>query len=142
MKNKTNINWEAFSENVEKVLGEDFWNEMQHVIPKRGPAYDYFETEQEGVILIDLPGFTTSDTVHLSQQGTRLIVKGELKYPYPIPEKELIHSERLKGKFKRIITVPFHFTSENIQTSLQHGVLIIKITKMAEEEIVVRIHDQ
>ncbi|MGI8316653.1 Hsp20/alpha crystallin family protein [Halobacillus mangrovi] len=142
MKNKTNINWEAFSENVEKVLGEDFWNEMQHVIPKRGPAYDYFETEKEGVIFIDLPGFTTNDTVHLSQQGTRLIVKGELNYPYPIPEKELIHSERLKGKFKRIITVPFHFTSENIQTSLQHGVLIIKITKMAEEEIVVRIHDQ
>lgn len=142
MKNKTNLNWEAFSENVEKVLGEDFWNEMQHVIPKRGPAYDYFETEKEGVILIDLPGFTTNDTVHLSQQGTRLIVKGELTYPYPIPENELIHSERLKGKFKRIITVPFHFTAENIQTSLQHGILIIKITKMAEEEIVVRIHDQ
>ncbi|KHE71858.1 Hsp20/alpha crystallin family protein [Halobacillus sp. BBL2006] len=141
MKKKAALNWDALSENAEKFLGEDFWNEMQHVIPKRGPAYDYFETSNEGVILIDLPGFTSKDHVHLSQQGTQLTIKGELAYPYSIPETELIHSERLKGKFKRVITLPFHFTTDNIHTSLQNGVLAIKITKQAEEEIVIRIHD-
>ncbi|SFF77029.1 HSP20 family protein [Halobacillus alkaliphilus] len=130
MNNKNGkLNWNAFSENVEKVLGEDFWNDMHHVIPKRGPSYDYYETDKEGVIIIDLPGYHSNDPLHLSQQGTQLIIKGQISYPYPVPEEKLLHSERLKGEFKRIIPVPFHFTYEDVQTSYKDGVVLIKITK-------------
>lgn len=130
MKRKNNpLNWEAFSENVEKVLGEDFWNEMHHVIPKRGPAYDFFETDDQGVLVIELPGLTTKDSLLLTQEGTFLILKGEITPSYPIPNEELIHNERMKGKFKRVIPIPFHFSSEDIITSYKDGLLVVTIFK-------------
>ncbi|MGR9048534.1 Hsp20/alpha crystallin family protein [Halobacillus faecis] len=123
------INWEAFSENVEKVLGEDFWNDMHHVIPKRGPSYDFFETEDQAVLVIELPGLTKSDPVYLTQEGTSMIIRGEITPHYPVAEEDLIHNERLKGSFKRVIPVPFHFTAEDIVTAYKDGLLTVTIFK-------------
>ncbi|MCA1020955.1 Hsp20/alpha crystallin family protein [Halobacillus litoralis] len=144
MKKKNNsINWEAFSENVEKVLGEDFWNDMHHVIPKRGPSYDLFETKDQGVVVVELPGFSKDDPLHLSQQGTHLLLQGEITPHYPVPLEELHHNERMKGKFKRVIPIPFHFAFEDVVTSYKEGLLIITIFKRAQrQEMKVIFEDQ
>lgn len=140
---KGQLNWEAFSDNVEKVLGEDFWNDMHHVIPKRGPAYDFFQTEKQGVLIIELPGLTKDDPLHLVQEGTFLILKGEITPPYPVPTEELLHNERMKGKFKRVIPIPFHFSSDDIVTSYNDGLLVVTIFKRHENnEIPVELDHQ
>lgn len=139
-KKSAKLDWEAFSENVEKVLGEDFWNDMHHVIPKRGPSYDFFETEEQAVIVIELPGLTKDHPLHLTQEGTQIIVQGEILYPYPVPQEKLLHNERLIGKFKRTIPIPFHFSFEDVITSYNEGLLVVTIYKQHKNnEIIVQL---
>ncbi|ELK49083.1 UNVERIFIED_CONTAM: Hsp20/alpha crystallin family protein [Halobacillus marinus] len=138
-KKKGQLNWDAFSENVEKVLGEDFWNDMHHVIPKKGPSYDFFQTKDQGVLVIELPGMTKNDHVQMTQEGTRLIVKGTVTPPYPVPVEELIHDERMKGSFKRIIPIPFPFSIDDITTAYSDGLMVITLRKHADSNEV-RIH--
>ncbi|WP_226581346.1 Hsp20/alpha crystallin family protein [Halobacillus litoralis] len=130
MKKKNgHIDWNTFSDNVEKVLGEDFWNEMHHVIPKRGPSYDFYENQDQGVVVVELPGLKKDDPLHLTQKGTHMILQGKITPRYSVPVEELLHDERLKGTFKRIIPIPFHFSIDDVVTSYEDGLLTITIFK-------------
>lgn len=133
-KDKSKVNWDQFSKSVEQVLGEDFWDEMNHMIPKRGPAYDMYETDTTVVIIVELPDLRSSEEITLKQHGTDLLLQGSLAYRYPVPKEELLHEERLNGKFKRKIRIPFHFTSDDIHTSYKNGLLIIYVNKPSTPE--------
>ncbi|MFC0524272.1 Hsp20/alpha crystallin family protein [Pontibacillus salicampi] len=128
-KDKGKLDWEAFSKNIDNVLGEDFWNEMHHMIPKRGPAYDMYEMEDHAVIIIELPDLRSPEEVILKQHGTDLILKGSLPYRYPVNKEDLLHQERLLGPFKRTIEIPFHYTPQDIRTTYKNGLLCIHIQK-------------
>lgn len=127
--NKKSLNWDAFNKNVENVLGEGFWNDIQQVLPKRQPNYDLYDLGEEAVLLIDLPGFTKQDQLDLTQSGNSLLLEGETSPPHPDWKEKLIHSERLNGSFKRTIPIPFPFKYDNIHANYRNGVLWVSIRK-------------
>ncbi|WP_079477226.1 Hsp20/alpha crystallin family protein [Halobacillus salinus] len=129
--NKKTLNWDAFNKNVENVLGESFWNDIQQVLPKRSPCYDLFDLGREALIMVDLPGFTKQDRLELAQEDHHLLIEGEVHLPQPEWEDKLVHSERLTGPFKRSIPIPFAFEYEDINASFRNGVLWISIQKKA-----------
>lgn len=142
-KDSGKVNWEQFSESIEKVLGEDFWNEMHHVIPKRGPAYDMYEVNEGICILVELVDFRSTDELHIKQNGTNLVIFGTVPYRYPVPKDDLLHQERMVGKFKRTIPIPFHYQPSDVITAYENGLLKILIKKPEkEEEIFVHIKEQ
>ncbi|RBW69103.1 Hsp20/alpha crystallin family protein [Bacillus taeanensis] len=136
-KKKGRINWSRFSENIDQVLGEDFWNDLHHVIPKRGPSFDMYETKTEGVIIVELPGMTSMDNIQIRQNGTELILHGNIGYTYPVEQEKLLQNERFSGKFKRVISVPFHYKAEDIKAQYKNGLLEIRIQKAAQEEDII-----
>lgn len=139
-KDSGKVNWSQFSESIEKVLGEDFWSEMQHVIPKRGPAYDMYEMNNGMCIVLELPDLRSAEDIRIKQNGTDLLVQGSIPYRYPVEKDKLIHSERLVGKFKRIIPISFHYLPSDVTTRYENGLLKIFIQRPErEEEIIVHI---
>ncbi len=132
--NRSHFDWENIADQVQDVLGEQFWKEIQTVIPKRGPAIDIFETDSEGIVLVELPGLESIKHIHLSLRGSQLVIKGSLPYLYPIEKDDLILHERFLGNFKRTISLPFHFSVQNVKAHFKNGLLIIRIPKETQEQ--------
>ncbi|MCA0972492.1 Hsp20/alpha crystallin family protein [Halobacillus litoralis] len=123
------INWDTFHKNVDGVLGESFWNEIQQVLPKRNASYDLVNLEHEVVLLIDLPGFTKKDPLKVTRDGQQLIIEGEINTLPPEWKEKLVYNERLNGAFKRSISIPFLFNEEDMNASFRNGILWVSIQK-------------
>ncbi|KGX93762.1 heat shock protein Hsp20 [Pontibacillus halophilus JSM 076056 = DSM 19796] len=136
-KQKGQINWDDFSGNVERILGEHFWEDLHHVLPKRSPSYDLYEQQDVAFVIMELPGLTKQDRLSIQQQGNHLFIEGSIGSTYPVSEKQLIHNERLKGEFKRKISIPFPFKAEELQSSYKNGLLTIRIRKHQQKQDIV-----
>ena len=119
--------WEELPNETEKVLGESFWKDFQKIMPKKVPPIDLVENETTGFIYIELPGILTQKDVSLSFQGQHLIVEGHIPSPYQ--NKQILHSERYIGHFKRSIIIPFSFQANQIQATYENGIFSITIPK-------------
>jgi HSP20 family protein len=92
------------------------------------PTLDVHETDNEYVMLVDLPGVKLEDvSIELEQQvltvsGTRVQHSiGDTKY-----------SERPYGSFIRTLTLPKGIDSDKIVADYQDGVLMVHVPKPAE----------
>ncbi|UCZ53971.1 Hsp20/alpha crystallin family protein [Bacillus shivajii] len=128
------MDWENMQEKVEGVLGEDFWNDIMKVVPRRGPFIDFFETGSEGVIIVELPGLESQNHIQVNVSGNQLILVGHIPYPYPVPKEELKISERYYGNFKRAIHIPFSFNPDQIFAHFKNGLLVLKVPKVHQEK--------
>lgn len=90
------------------------------------PAVDILTSEDEWIILIDLPGVDKQD-VQISMNDEILYVKGEAK---PIfPGRTSIQTERFTGAFERPIGLPARIQGQaaNVRAAFHHGTLIVRI---------------
>lgn len=137
MKEKqSQVNWEKFSKTIDQVLGQEFWDDMHHVIPKRGPAYDLYDAESHLVVIVDLPGLASTEHLTLKQNGTNLILEGHVPPAYQASEQQTLHKERFQGHYKRTIRIPFHFTADEVTSSYKNGILEIRIQKNKDEDTI------
>lgn len=92
------------------------------------PALDVRETEDEYVVLVDLPGVKQQD-VSIELEDQILTVSGTR---VPVEVGEAQHVERPYGSFMRTLTLPKGVDSEAIAASYADGVLELRIRKPAE----------
>ncbi len=92
------------------------------------PMLDVSETEDEYVVLLDLPGVKPQDvTIELEKQlltvsGTRVPpATGEAKY-----------AERPYGSFVRTLTLPQGIDEDGITAHFDEGVLTLRVPKLAD----------
>ncbi|MGM9986462.1 MAG: Hsp20/alpha crystallin family protein [Bacillaceae bacterium] len=130
---KDGFDWNVFPDNVEEVLGEQFWGDLQRMIPKRGPSVDVYQTDSEGVVLVEVPGLKSVKDIQLKQNGSQLIIQGSVPYTYPIPKDKLIKSERFIGVFSRTISLPFSYSTDQITARYKNGILEIHVPKSKQE---------
>lgn len=94
------------------------------------PAVDVYETENEIVYTVELPGFEKDD-VNISVDEGRLIISGERKF-----EKESKHNyhqvERWYGNFYRSFLLPTTVDEEKISAQLKNGLLKVVLPKKEE----------
>lgn len=95
------------------------------------PQTDIFLTEQEVILLLEIPGAKRED-ISLTVSGTRLIVRGNLK-PLPI-NGVTVQNERLYGEFQREIDLPEPAESKNVMARFENGLLIISYPRSPERE--------
>lgn len=126
-------------EQMDEILGEDFWWDIQKSIPKRGPSIDIYQDLATYVIVVELPGLTETEKISLRQVGHKIQIGGEIPYTYPVHQTKLIRNERYVGTFTREIPIPFFFQSEQIKAILKNGLLQIYIRKNEENEATIDI---
>jgi HSP20 family protein len=92
------------------------------------PLLDVRETEDEYVVLVDLPGVKSEDvTIEFNEQV--LTISGS-RVPVETGESQLV--ERPYGSFVRSLTLPKGVDSDQIKADYTDGVLALHIPKPAE----------
>ena len=91
------------------------------------PAVDIFESEQEIVLLADMPG-VTSDGVTIDLHNNELKVTGEVE-PQGSEKETLLLREYETGRYHRHFTLSDRIDQDKINASIKDGVLRLVLPK-------------
>jgi HSP20 family protein len=134
------IRWDPFSEftplrQMMDRLMEDAWVRPPTAWTQDGFghfAFDLYETGDDFVVKAVLPGLKPED-LDVSVQGNVLTVSGELKSEETEQEQRTYHvRERRYGRFSRQVNLPAGIRGDQIQASLENGILAVHIPKAEE----------
>jgi len=93
---------------------------------------DIYETENSGVIKMEVPGFSKEE-LSIKLDNNILTVSGERKQETSENTKYYLR-EIDYGKFARSFEIPEYLDSEKIKAKFENGVLKIEIEKRKEEQ--------
>jgi HSP20 family protein len=97
------------------------------------PAIDVYETDEDVVVLVELPGVKEDETEVIVHNNT-LIVRGERKDIKQGIKRTYSQMEILWGPFERDITLPASVNVEQIKAFYDHGFLEVILPKLNEEK--------
>lgn len=110
---------------------DDFFTRPLYRWEGVGPAADFFETDDEYVVELDLPGWERKDIEVTVEQGI-LTIAGE-KSEEKEEERPTYHlRERSKASFTRTFSVPHTIEAKAVNAAFMNGVLRVTMPKVAE----------
>jgi len=95
------------------------------------PAIDMFQTENEIVVKVALPGIKPED-VQINITGDVLHIKGEMRYKDEKKEKSWHIREQRMGAFERAVALPTEVVTDQAKAEFENGVLAITLPKAEE----------
>lgn len=93
------------------------------------PAADVYETPNEFVVELEVPGFAEKD-LGLEITDHTLIVRGEAKQTKEEQEKTFLLRERLERTFERRFFLPDQADTEKLTATFKEGVLELHAPKI------------
>jgi HSP20 family protein len=97
------------------------------------PPVDIYETENELVANVDLPGLEEKD-IDVRVENNMLTIRGERKFEKDVNEDNYLRIERSYGSFMRSFSLPNTVSSENIRAEYRNGVLTLHMAKLEESK--------
>ena len=94
------------------------------------PALDVYQTADDVVALVELPGMRKED-IELSLHDGVLTISGERKDETPESDKTA-RTERFVGKFRRSISLPTRVDSNKVNATYKDGILTVTLPKAEE----------
>ena len=94
------------------------------------PAADVWETEEELVYALDLPG-VGEDDITIELHDDTLTVTAQRERPRDSSERGFMRFERRFGSFSRSLAVPAGVTEDAVQADYRNGVLEVRVAKPA-----------
>ncbi|KUO77627.1 MAG: hypothetical protein APF77_19940 [Clostridia bacterium BRH_c25] len=129
------FDWKGMPEKAQQILGEDFWSEINRIIPRQGPAVDIYKTEEQVTVVVEVPGLESPDKAAIRIKGLKLLISGEIPWTYPVKENEMLQKERLSGSFRREVTLPNDIVPGGpVEAKYKAGLMEISIPRLASEE--------
>ncbi len=127
------VRFRPFAEDVSEGLAE-VQAQMNRLFPPVervwAPPADMHETQNEAVIVVELPGVTEKD-IRLSIADDVLTVQGE-KQRLEVKDANHYRQERWFGKFERAFSLPFPVDAAQAKATFRDGVLTVKLPKSEE----------
>jgi HSP20 family protein len=99
--------------------------------PLLGPAMDVYETGDEYVVELEVPGFEEKE-LGVEVFDHTLLVRGERKAETEKHEKTMLLKERLEREFERRFELPKTADSTQVSADFSKGVLTLHVPKAAE----------
>jgi len=129
--------WDAFDDlrrDFERSFGELEFPGVTGLLDwPSGPAIDLVESDDEFLLLADLPG-VRKENLELSVQGNLLTIRGEKKHEEPGKSSKVVRTETWIGNFSRTINLPDSVNPEKVEAQLRDGVLRARIAKREESK--------
>jgi HSP20 family protein len=94
------------------------------------PALDLYQTNDDVVAVVELPGMRKDD-IEISLHDGTLSISGERKDEVAEGDKAT-RTERLVGKFRRSIALPTRVDVNKVNASYKDGILTITLPKAEE----------
>ena len=95
------------------------------------PAVDMYQTDNEVVVKVALPGMKADD-VQLNVTGEVLTIKGEIKQKDELKEKAYHLREQRWGSFERSVILPTDVVADKAKADFENGILTITLPKAEE----------
>ncbi|ARK30062.1 Hsp20/alpha crystallin family protein [Halalkalibacter krulwichiae] len=118
-----------------KFFGEDFWGNFDHMFQEfesqkksQFPKTNIYESGNELICLLLLPGIERMDDINLNVNSNILSVSGTIHLPF-----ESYHSNKeeiFAGSFKRDIQLPFPVRSDKVIASYKRGFLKVYLYRL------------
>ena len=99
--------------------GEGLWH----------PTVDIYDRPREFVVELELPGVRMED-LDLKVEENHLVLEGTRKKTNEYKEEDRFYSERLYGKFHRVIHLPGNVDAEKAEARCTEGLLVIRLPKI------------
>jgi HSP20 family protein len=96
------------------------------------PPVDVYETSQEIIVEMELPGMEAEE-LKLNASAGQLLVSGFKRDP-DRGTKNYVLAERGFGRFRRLIRLPEDLECENAQALMKDGLLRVILQKKSEEK--------
>jgi len=95
------------------------------------PAADIYETQEEYVFKLEVPGLEKEDIKIELNSGT-LSIAGERKEEKDVKKEDYHRVESYSGKFCRSFTLPRNIDSKKINATIKNGILELRVPKADE----------
>jgi len=95
------------------------------------PAIDMYQTDDEVVVRVALPGIKPDD-VQINITGDVLHIKGEMKHEEEKQEKAWHMREQRWGAFERSVALPADVVADKAKAEFENGVLTVTLPKAEE----------
>jgi len=95
------------------------------------PATDVSETPESVTLRLEVPGLTR-DQIKIAVENNVLTVRGEKTQETSSENEAFRRTERSFGSFERSFSLPAYVDTDNVQASLQDGVLSIALPRREE----------
>jgi HSP20 family protein len=95
------------------------------------PALDIAEGKDAYLVTVELPGVKLDD-LEITLEDGLLTIQGERHFVNDSSEEQFHRVERSSGDFRRAITLPAHVVADEIEASMEDGVLRILVPKAEE----------
>ena len=131
------IRWEPAREmmTLREAMDRLFDDAFTHPLSLRDgwsvPAIDMFQTENEIVVKVALPGIKP-EAVQINITGDVLHIKGEMRYKDEKKEKSWHIREQRMGAFERAVALPTEVVTDQAKAEFENGVLAITLPKAEE----------
>ena len=99
--------------------------------PILGPATDVYETGDEYVVELEVPGFEEKE-LDVEVFDHTVLVKGERKAETEKHERTVLLKERLEREFERRFELPATADGTHVTAEFAKGVLTLHVPKVAE----------
>lgn len=118
----------SIQERINKVFDSTFSGDKDASSGEWTPPVDIYETENEIVLMAELPGMT-EDNLDIQISEGVLTLKGEKKLPIDKESDNFHRLERPYGKFTRSFALPSTLDLNSIKAKLKDGLLRISLNK-------------
>ena len=94
---------------------------------------DMYETDNEIVVKVSVPGFKPED-IQVTLTGDTLSIKGEAKTEQEERDEKrnYLHREIRRGAFQRVVMLPAGVKGDEASAEFQNGMLVLTIPKAEE----------
>jgi HSP20 family protein len=133
----TIVRWDPFRDlvSIQDELNRLFGRTYAGVEPARPtaagswmPSMDVYETEDEIVATLELPGIDPGD-VEVAVEDSTLTVTGMRGFTSEVNEEHYHRIERRYGSFSRAIALPQTADTDRVEASFDKGVLTVRVAK-------------
>ena len=129
----TIVKWAPFTEldSMERRMRRLF--EEIGVAPVLGPAADIYETDDEFVVELEVPGYEEKElSIEISDHT--LAIKGTREKTTEEKTKEFALHERLERQFERRFVLPNEADTEHLRAVFGNGVLEVHAEKLQDTQ--------
>jgi HSP20 family protein len=125
--------WANLRDEINSLFEGPFWpNTPQQAQLFNGwtPALDLYQTNDDVVAVVELPGMRKED-IEISLHDGTLSISGERKAESAEGDKAT-RTERFVGKFRRSIALPTRVDVNKVNASYKDGILTVTLPKAEE----------
>ncbi len=116
-----------FDEPISELVREYFSDEDASFSSAQ-PAIDMTESENESIVLAELPGVRKED-ISITVEDGWLTLKGERKSSAPSDVTRVLHREIGYQPFSRSVRLPHEVNVNDVSATLENGILKIVLPK-------------